>query len=160
MKAMHKLALFFTSLLCFAATNVVAADKVAQTIRAQTEGWIKSYNAGNVDAIVPLYAEDAVVMPPGVPAMRGRAAIKEGLAKDIAGAQGAGVAIVLGDGDSFGSSGNSAWHSGSYTVKNKAGAVVDSGNYLEVLRKAGGKWVIVRDIWNSDRPPAPAAASK
>jgi hypothetical protein len=27
---------------------------------------------------------------------------------------------------------------------------------MEVLRKKGGKWLIVRDIWNSSTPPAPA----
>jgi hypothetical protein len=40
---------------------------------------------------------------------------------------------------------------------------VDSGSYLSVARKSNGKWLLVRDIYNSDRPlpaPAPAATAK
>ncbi len=69
-----------------------AANDAAATIRANTAAWVKAYNAGNADAIVPLYAEDAVVMPPGAASLRGHAAIKEFLVKDIAGAKAAGVA--------------------------------------------------------------------
>jgi hypothetical protein len=28
---------------------------------------------------------------------------------------------------------------------------------MEALQKKDGKWLIVRDIWNSDQAPAPAA---
>jgi hypothetical protein len=47
----------------------------------------------------------------------------------------------------------------------KDGTTVDTGAYMEVLRKKGGKWLIVRDIWNSSTPPptapppSPAAAA-
>jgi hypothetical protein len=34
---------------------------------------------------------------------------------------------------------------------------VDSGNYLEVQQNIDGKWLIIRDIYNSDRPKAPPA---
>jgi hypothetical protein len=40
---------------------------------------------------------------------------------------------------------------------------VDSGSYLSVSRKSSGKWLLVRDTYNSDRPlpaPTPAAAEK
>ena len=34
---------------------------------------------------------------------------------------------------------------------------MDSGSYLSVSRKLNGKWLYVRDTYNSDRPlPAPA----
>ena len=48
-----------------------------------------------------------------------------------------------------------AWHAGTYSVI-KDGKTVDTGSYMEVLRKKGGKWLIVRDIWNSSTPPAAA----
>ncbi len=136
-----------------------AANDAAATIRANTAAWIKAYNAGNADAIVPLYAEDAVIMPPGAPLARGHAAIKQFLVKDIAGAQAAGVALVLTGKDDVGISGDLAWHSGTYSVTDKAGKTVDTGKYMDVSRKTGGKWHMIRDIWNSDAPPpAPAAA--
>jgi len=48
-----------------------------------------------------------------------------------------------------------AWHAGTYSVI-KDGKTVDTGSYMEVLRKKSGKWLIVRDIWNSSTPPAAA----
>ena len=51
--------------------------------------------------------------------------------------------------------GDMAWHAGTYSVI-KDGKTVDTGGYMEVLRKKGGKWLIVRDIWNSSTPPAAA----
>ena len=45
----------------------------------------------------------------------------------------------------------------------KNGQVLDKGKYLSVSRKIGGKWLYVRDMWNSDNAPAsaePAANQK
>jgi uncharacterized protein (TIGR02246 family) len=141
-----------------AAPSASAADDAA-TIRAGTESWMKAYNAGNADAIASMYAEDAVVMPPGAPTARGRAAIKQFLVKDIAGARSAGVTLVMAKESDVGVNGDVAWHAGTYTVRDKAGATVDSGGYMEVWRKTGGKWLIIRDIWNSSTPPAAPAAA-
>ncbi len=135
-----------------------AADDSA-TIRAGTEMWVKLFNAGNAGAIVALYADDAVLMPPGAPSARGQAAIKAHLAKELAGANSGGVVFALGTENEVGVSGDFAWHSGNYLVKNKAGATVDNGKYLEAWRKTNGKWRIVRDIWNSDGAPAAAPAA-
>jgi ketosteroid isomerase-like protein len=71
------------------------------------------------------------------------------------------VTLALGTTNESGASGDLAWHAGSYSVVDRAGTTVDSGSYLEVWKKTGGKWLIVRDMWNSDRPsPPPAAPSK
>lgn len=59
------------------------ADESA--FRTINNSWFKAYNAGDVDGIVALYADDAVVSAPGVPAARGQAAIRKLLTKDIAG---------------------------------------------------------------------------
>jgi uncharacterized protein (TIGR02246 family) len=142
--------------LLLSSPSAMAADD-AGAIRAGTDAWIKAYNAGNADAIVAMYAEDAVIMPPGAAPARGRAAIKQFLVKDIADSKAAGITLVLTKENDVGVKGDVAWHAGTYTVANKAGATVDSGGYMEVWRKAGGKWHIVRDIWNSSTPPPTAA---
>ena len=51
------------------------------------------------------------------------------------------------------------WQSGTYVVKDKSGKVVDTGNYLSVSLKRSGKWLYVRDTWNSDISPAPAEST-
>ena len=35
-----------------------------------------------------------------------------------------------------------------------SGTVVDSGSYLSVHHKSNGRWLYIRDTWNSDKPPA------
>ena len=162
---MHRsrVAIVVTGLLALAACKPSAPPAVdtsadEATLKAGTTTWLEAYNAGDADRIVALYAEDAVMMPPGAPAASGHAAMKAFLTTDMANAKAAGVTLVDGD-SSAGVSGDLGWHSGSYTVKNAAGETVDSGSYAETWRKtADGKWLIIRDIWNSDRPPAAPAA--
>ena len=133
-----------------------AADEAA--LKAATASWMEAYNAGNVEAIVALYADDAVLMPPHAPVATGHAQIRAFLTADTAGAKAAGVRLVPGTA-SAGVSGDTGWESGSYTVADASGATVDSGSYMSVSRKSNGKWLYVRDTYNSDRPlPAPPAA--
>jgi uncharacterized protein (TIGR02246 family) len=150
-------------LVLLASTPALAADESAR-IRAGTESWVKSFNAGNAGAVAALYTNDSVVMPPNAPIARGLDAIKEAIAKEIAGAKKAGVTFATGTPDELGMSGDLAWHAGSYTVKDKAGKAVDAGKFLEVWQKKDGKWRIIRDMWSSDgapaQAPAPAAAPK
>lgn len=127
------------------------------TIRSGTIGWTEAYNAGDVDKIVALYTDDAVVMPTNAPALNGHAAIKDFLTKDIAALKAAGLTAKDGVGD-VGISGDLAWHAGTSSVIDAAGKTVETGKYVEVWQRANGKWLIVRDIWNDDAPPEPAPA--
>lgn len=131
------------------------ADEAA--IREQTTSWAKAYNGGDAKGVAALYAEDALLLPPGAPAARGRAAILAFFTKDIADAKSGGVVMNLNPKTDVGVSGNMGWESGTYTVTVK-GAVVESGKFLSVSRKKDGKWLYIRDTWNADAPPAPAAA--
>ncbi|MGB5132291.1 MAG: DUF4440 domain-containing protein [Steroidobacteraceae bacterium] len=138
--------------------KAVDTAAVSDEMKRGVRDWIAAYNAGDADTIAAKYSDNAVVMAPGAPAAVGRDAIREFIAKDSANAKAAGITLVVSDGDEVGVSGDLAWHSGAYTVNDASGAVVDSGNYLEVQQNMDGKWVIIRDIWNSDRPPAAAPA--
>jgi ketosteroid isomerase-like protein len=133
----------------------LATDEAA--IRAGTVLWNDAYNAGEVDKIVALYAEDAVLMPTNAPALIGRAAIKDFLTKDIAAAKAEGLTDKDGIGD-VGISGDLAWHAGTSSVIDAAGKTVETGKYIEVWQRTNGKWLMVRDIWNDDAPTAPEPA--
>ena len=167
MKHGHQLIRFLAVAICSIALPVLAADDAGR-IRAGTKLWVESFNAGNAGAAVALYSEDAVLMPPGAPMAHGTAAIKEAIAKEIAGAKKGGVAFALGTLDDVSVSGDMAWHSGAYFVLDKSGKPVEAGKYLEAWERKNGKWRIVRDIWNSDggvsaapaATPAPASAPK
>jgi uncharacterized protein (TIGR02246 family) len=132
-----------------------AADEAA--IRAMNPAWFTAYNAGDADAVAALYADDGVLNIPGAPAARGRAAIREALVKDIAATAAAGLTNNQGPSPEFGVSGDLGWEWNTFTVTDQSGATIDTGKYVTVYGKKDGKWQIIRDIWNSDTPPAAAA---
>jgi uncharacterized protein (TIGR02246 family) len=136
------------------AASPASADEAA--IRAQTASWEKAYNGGDAKAVAALYAEDALLLPPGAAGVSGRAAILEFFTRDIAGAKATGAVFVLNPKTDVGVSGSTGWESGTYKVTVK-GAVVETGKFLSVSRKQGGKWLYLRDTWNADAPPVPAA---
>jgi len=134
-----------------------SADEAA--IRAQTASWEKAYNGGDAKAVAAQYAEDALLLPPGAPGVRGGAAILAFFTKDIADSKAAGVVFVINPRTDVGVSGNMGWESGTYKVTVK-GAVVETGKFLSVSRKKDGKWLYIRDTWNADAPPSPPEPPK
>ena len=142
---------------CTAATPAqdVEADKAK--LQADALSWFDFYTKADGEGMANLYAEDALLMPPGVPAQTGRAAIKTFLGEDSAKTKAAGLAIKNGTVTGAEVSGDTGWLSGNYTVVDASGTAVDSGSYLSVHRRTNGVWLYTRDIWNSDRAPAPPA---
>jgi uncharacterized protein (TIGR02246 family) len=135
-----------------------AADEAAA--RAVNVAWYKAYNAGDGAAVAALYAEDAVLNAPGAPAARGKASISEFYLKNAAESAAAGFALVDDPSSDAGVSGDLAWQSGTFKITDKSGAAVDAGKYITVFQRKDGKWMILRDTWNSDAAPASAATPK
>ena len=131
-----------------------AADEAA--LRTQTASWEKAYNAGDAKGVAAQYADNAVLLPPGASAVSGRTAIQAFFGKEVAASKAAGASFVLNPKTDVGVSGNMGWESGTYKATVK-GAVVETGKFLSVSRKQGGKWLYIRDTWNADAPIAPAA---
>jgi len=130
------------------------ADEAA--LRSDSKAWADAYNAGDPDKIVALYTDDAVLMPPDAPAATGREAMRAFLTADIANSKAAGITLAIADGTA-GVSGNLGWHSGTFKVTNAAGDTLGTGKYLDISRKADGKWLVFRDTWNNDAPAPPPA---
>lgn len=124
--------------------------KEMKALHGVDDSWAKYYNGGKMDKVAALYADDAVYMPSGGPVVKGKAAIKAYFMNGAAAFKKSGNKFnITGtpDGDF---SGDWGWVSGTYTVTNKAGGIVDAGKYLSVSHKIKGKWYYVRDSWNSD----------
>jgi len=142
-----------------------AADPTTEVaaIHAVDDVWLNAFNAGDVDTMVGLYDEHAVLLPPGAPAANGQAAIRAFFAKMVPAVAKDGLVFSLGAKPAGGARGDFGWASGTYVLKDKTGHVVDTGKYLSVSKKKDGKWLYVRDTWNSDVPPAstePGASTK
>ena len=125
-------------------------------VHAADAAWAKAYNAGRLDDVVALYDENAIVYAPGVAPLHGAAAIREYFAKDVPEFPKTGFAMELTATPDGGVSGDTGWASGTWSLKDKAGQVVDSGWYFSVSKKVNGKWLYVRDAWDSDKMPAPS----
>lgn len=148
-------------LMALAACQPQSTDSAAFEKQAKEDvrKFIPAMNTGDVETLVAMYAADAEVMAPGNPRATGHDAIRALFTKLSGEMQGAGITLELNDDDKAAASGELGHHSGSYVVKDASGSDIDSGNYLAVLqRQDDGKWLLIRDTWNSDRPPPPAPA--
>jgi ketosteroid isomerase-like protein len=156
----------FSFLLAVSALFSVAASAAGEpadvaAMHAVDQAWLKAYNSGDANTIAGLYDENAILMPPGAPAAHGRTAIHAFLAADMAASKKAGVVFHLGPRPDGGVNGDMGWVSGTYSVTDSSGKVVEAGKYLSVSKKAGGKWLYIRDTWNADgAPPSEPAAKK
>ena len=127
-------------------SNILEIKKVNQK-------YLEFYNSGNYEGVASLHTEDAVVMPPNVPARIGKdqimSAIKEEVDMGFTD-----LKFIENDIKIFGTL---AYDEGSYSlnVKSEKGEVIDndSGKYLVVWEKQNdGSWLMKKDIWNSDLP--------
>ena len=142
---------------CQKATDSAAFEKQA---KEDVRKFIPAFNTGDAETILAQYAPDAEVLAPGNPRAVGHDAIRALVGKLSGELKAGGVTLELKDDDKAAASGELGYHSGSFVVKDASGAVVDSGKYLAVMqRQADGRWLMIRDTWNSDTPPpAPPAA--
>ena len=122
-----------------------AADEAA--LRAADQTFMRAYWKGDLETVVALYAEDAVLMPADAPEAKGRDAIRKYYAADIASLKSGEADMILES--TQGVSGNLGWSSGrtKYTAANGA---TSTGKFMSVSRKINGKWLYIRDTWNSD----------
>lgn len=128
----------------------VAADKAK--LEADASSWFTFLDKGDTAGMANLYAEDALLAPPAVPAIAGRSAIKAYFEADLPKMRAAGLTIKNGTVTGADVSGDMGWITGYYTVVDGSGAAVDSGNYMSVHKRTNGQWLYIRDTWNSDRP--------
>jgi ketosteroid isomerase-like protein len=96
------------------------------------------------------YTEDAIILPPNAPTVRGRAAIEE-FFRSFPDITNFNVKAVEIDG-----CGDYAWSYGEYSMTLSppdTSPVNDTGKYIEVWqRQSDGAWKVTRDIFNSDLP--------
>jgi len=107
-------------------------------------------NARDAKAAAALYTEDAVLIPPGEPLVRGREAIEEYWRGAI---ESGGVRDVSVETMDALSSGSLGYETGSFvlTANGPDGeAVIDRGRYIELLRREpDGRWLSTHGIWNA-----------
>jgi uncharacterized protein (TIGR02246 family) len=131
----------------------VAADDAA--IRSVADAYAAAMRAGDAPAAAALFADDAVEMPPGKPAVRGRPAIEAyytGLFRTIRF-----LDFALSHTE-VRSAGDVAFVVGTSRETIAAGDArhEETGKYLVVLKRVGGAWKVADASYSSDGPCGPA----
>jgi uncharacterized protein (TIGR02246 family) len=135
--------------LVFAACASMPSNDADSAIRRIDADFAASAHAGNAVAIAAVYADDAIFMPPNLPAFRGPDAIRQ----FWTGFLGAGQIDVVLTPDRITQSGDLAAEIGHYdlTITPKGAAPIhDKGKYLVTWKRTAGTWKIAGDIFNSD----------
>jgi uncharacterized protein (TIGR02246 family) len=132
-----------------------STDEVRAAIEAQNRAFGEAVHASDTAALGALYTQDGAVLPPGGARVTGRAAVTEFWGAALA----SGVAnAVLTTEEVAYAGGDTATEVGSAVLSAKDGSVVDEGKYVVLWKQEAGAWRLHRDIWNSNRAPAPNAA--
>jgi uncharacterized protein (TIGR02246 family) len=163
--AKHRGLLFVLLLLLFtfacqtqtsADTDTRAADEA--TLRKLDDDWSKAAAAKDVEKTASFYSDDALVMPPNSPVLKGKDAAREMWKSMFAvpGFGGGWKATTV----EVAKSGDLGYTTGPYEITEtdaNGKPMTDKGKYLAVWKKqADGSWKCVADMFNTDLPPASA----
>lgn len=122
--------------------------------RTQTDrnnaAFMDAFRRGDSAGLAAVYTEDAEILPPNAPVLRGRAAIQA----YWQGALDQGVSEAVLETVEFDELGDSAWEVGKGVLKTKDGELIDELKYTVIWKREHGTWKWQRDIWNSSRSPA------
>lgn len=123
----------------------------------------QAWAAKDLEKVMAFYADDAVLMTPGMDAVHGKDAMRAGL-KDMLADPAVSLTFQSSKVD-VAKSGDLAYTAGSYklTVTDPAThkPISDHGNYVTTFRKqADGSWKAVADIASSAVPPMPPPKKK
>jgi ketosteroid isomerase-like protein len=143
------------SIACQRAASTMTADTRSadeETLKNLDADWSKAAGAKDLDKTASYYSDDALILPPNMPAIHG---------KQGARAMWQGMFSVPGFGGGWkvskvevARSGDMAYVTGSYELsESDAGGKpsTDKGKYLEVWKKqTDGSWKCIVDMFNSD----------
>jgi ketosteroid isomerase-like protein len=110
--------------------------------------WAAAQNAKDINALMAMYADDAVSMPDGEPMLNGKAAIRKKQEADFAKpAKFASIAFETMD---VYAQGNVVTEVGKTMYKDATGKIIGGGKYIAVFEKRNGKYLCIREIYNQD----------
>ena len=110
--------------------------------------WAAAQNAKDINALMAMYADDAVSMPDGEPMLNGKAAIQKKQEADFAKpAKFASIAFETMD---VYAQGNVVTEVGKTMYKDATGKIIGGGKYIAVFEKRDGKYLCIREIYNQD----------
>jgi ketosteroid isomerase-like protein len=118
--------------------------------QAAAEGWLGSFNGGDVSGLVLTYSADAEILPPDEPVIAGPEAIEA-----FWQAYGPGqVRIEVGDVESR-RIGDFWYREGAYKATFPDEGEPRVGKFIELWKHENGNWLMYRQMWNRNAPLEP-----
>lgn len=141
-------------------TPAVDAATVEQSIRDAAERYEQAALAGDVETLTSFYADDAILLPPGMPKSEGTDAIRAAY-QEMYSAGNPTAASLATETVVVSESGDVAYEVGTFSFSGTGPdgtTMTDNGKYVAIWKPAAdGTWKIAVDAWNSDAMPgAPA----
>jgi ketosteroid isomerase-like protein len=115
--------------------------------QAAADGWLGSFNGGDVAGLVLMYSPDAEILPPDEPVIAGPEAIEKFW-------QGYGpgqVRIELGEVDTR-KIGEFWFREGAYKAQFADEGEPRVGKFIELWKHEDGNWLMYRQMWNRNAP--------
>lgn len=128
------------------------SPNIDAAIKAVADEYVKATLAADPKAIAALYTDDAVEMPPNLPAVKGRAAIQQFYEQQFAAGKIARFSLTHLETRAVGDAGYDVGTYQQNLVPTGGPAVDDTGKYTVILKRTGGRWRVAYAIYNSDRP--------
>jgi len=117
-------------------------------IQAIESAWAAADNARDANAVLANYSDDAMSLSNNAPISKGKSAIQkeieEGMAKKTKG-----ETVSYNTLEVFGDE-NIVTEIGTAITKDATGKVMRTGKYMAIWEKRDGKYICIRDIYNSD----------
>lgn len=151
-----------TILLLIAAAGVIAgcnqtedSGKVRGEIDARNKELGAAFAKGDYNAVANMYSSSAQMFPPNAATVSGHDGIVATW-KAFVDSGAKGIELTSNEVEA---AKDHADEEGSYRVLGADGATADAGKYIVIWKKENEKWVLHRDIWNSNNPPPPPPAA-
>jgi uncharacterized protein (TIGR02246 family) len=134
------------------AASRAAAEEGAKSLDAS---WVNAMKAGDVNAVVALYAPDAVLWLPDAPEARGEKAIRATYAGMLGAYTVADASLTNAVYHPYGDV-SIQWGNFTLVLKPKAGGqnVVMKGRFMSAAKKSDGQWRYIADHASAEPPPA------
>lgn len=127
--------------------DIQMTPDLAEFSKSAALTWNDAWVAGDVEPIVNLYAENAMLLPPNSEPVTGRDAIRAFWQATFEVAPEGTITSVEAESD-----GRLGYERGTYTIADAEGNEIDRGKYLVVWKLVEGDWKMSRDTWNSSVP--------
>jgi uncharacterized protein (TIGR02246 family) len=131
------------------------SQKIRASIDQNYRSWVQATKRKDVAAVLAIYADDAIVLPPGRDPVTGRDAIREFYKEYYSGSwklldeQFTNTSLVLRDDLAI----ETAEYSGQIDQAEKGRIRFKGKNLVIWKRQQDGSWKLFRDMWSASTPP-------